>query len=83
MGWCESTQVDYALVSTARMSAPFFIALLCLALVLNLLGFMTVAAVLPQLIHDWSLTSTEVGWLGGIYFAGYVAAVPVLEHVPI
>ena len=39
---------------------------------------MTLAAVLPQLISEWSLTSTEAGWLGGIYFAGYVASVPVL-----
>jgi len=39
---------------------------------------MTLAAVLPELITEWSLTSTEAGWLGGIYFAGYVAAVPVL-----
>ena len=39
---------------------------------------MTLAAVLPQLITEWGLTSTEAGWLGGIYFAGYVAAVPVL-----
>ncbi|NKB18957.1 MAG: MFS transporter [Alphaproteobacteria bacterium] len=39
---------------------------------------MTLAAVLPQLITEWGLTSTEAGWLGGIYFAGYVVAVPVL-----
>ncbi len=63
------------------MGAPVLIALLCLALVLNLLGFMTVAAVLPQLIVEWSLTSTEAGWLGGIYFAGYVATVPVLASL--
>jgi MFS family permease len=50
----------------------------CAALVLNLTGFMTLAAVLPQLITNWSLTGTEAGWLGGIYFAGYVCAVPVL-----
>ena len=39
---------------------------------------MTLAAVLPQLITEWGLTSTEAGCLGGIYFAGYVAAVPFL-----
>jgi MFS family permease len=63
------------------MAAPLLILLLCLALVLNLLGFMTVAAVLPQLISDWFLTSTEAGWLGGIYFAGYVSAVPILASL--
>ncbi|MGB0577540.1 MAG: MFS transporter [Alphaproteobacteria bacterium] len=59
-------------------SAAALISYFCGALVLNLLGFMTLAAVLPQLITEWGLTSTEAGWLGGIYFAGYVAAVPVL-----
>jgi hypothetical protein len=28
---------------------------------------MTLAAVLPQLITEWGLTSTEAGCLGGIY----------------
>lgn len=59
-------------------SAAALISYFCSALVLNLLGFMTLAAVLPQLITEWGLTSTEAGWLGGIYFAGYVVAVPVL-----
>ena len=27
---------------------------------------------------EWSLSSTQAGWIGGIYFAGYVAAVPFL-----
>ncbi len=45
---------------------------------LNLTGFMTLAAILPTLMAEWSLTSTEAGWLGGIYFAGYVAGVPIL-----
>jgi MFS family permease len=50
----------------------------CATLVLNLLAFMTVAAVLPELIRAWSLSSTEAGWLGGSFFAGYVAAVPLV-----
>jgi MFS family permease len=59
---------------------PFIllVALACCTLVLNLSGFMTVAAVLPTLIAEWSLSSTEAGWLGGAFFAGYVLSVPVL-----
>jgi MFS family permease len=60
------------------MQSALLIFWFCVALVLNLTGFMTLAAVLPQLITIWSLTGTEAGWLGGIYFAGYVCAVPVL-----
>ncbi|MBK19014.1 MAG: MFS transporter [Rhodospirillaceae bacterium] len=61
-----------------QFGAAALISFFCSALVLNLLGFMTLAAVLPALISEWGLTSTEAGWLGGIYFAGYVVAVPIL-----
>jgi MFS family permease len=33
---------------------------------------------MPQITADWSLTASEAGWIGGIYFAGYAASVPVL-----
>jgi MFS family permease len=39
---------------------------------------MTVAAVLPTLIAEWEMSNTQAGWLGGIYFAGYMVAVPFL-----
>jgi MFS family permease len=50
----------------------------CTFLVLNLFAFMTVAAVLPTLIAEWSMSNSRAGWLGGIFFAGYLVAVPVL-----
>ena len=52
--------------------------LCCTFLVLNLLAFMTVAAVLPTLIAEWNMSNTQAGWLGGVYFAGYMIAVPFL-----
>jgi MFS family permease len=61
-----------------RVGAAWFIIAFCLALILNLLGFMTLAGVLPQIIADWRLSNTDAGWLGGIFFAGYVVGVPVL-----
>lgn len=60
------------------MSPPVLIALACAFLVLNLTAFMTVAAVLPSMIAAWGMTNTEAGWLGGIFFAGYICAVPVI-----
>jgi MFS family permease len=57
------------------MPVPAVIALACLALVLNLLAFMTTAAVLPTLIADWRLSGTGAGWLGGALFAGCAAGV--------
>ena len=51
---------------------------LCLALVLSMVGFANFAVLLPEFSALWHLTSTQAGWIGGIYFVGYVAAVPLL-----
>jgi MFS family permease len=50
------------------------IAAFAAALVASLLSFMTIAAVLPNLIAEWRLTGAEAGWIGGILFAGYVVS---------
>lgn len=60
------------------MSPARLTVLSCTFLVLNLLAFMTVAAVLPTLIAEWGMSNSQAGWLGGIFFAGYLVAVPVL-----
>jgi MFS family permease len=59
-----------------RISKP--VAALCLAEVLGMVGFATFPALVPTFIAEWSLTHTEAGWISGIYFAGYMGAVPVL-----
>jgi len=40
-----------------------------------MLGFATFAALLPQLRDTWGLTNAQAGIVGGMFFAGYVAAV--------
>ena len=45
------------------------------------IGAFSVAALLPTLIATWSLTNTEAGWIGGIYYAAYTLAVPVLSSL--
>lgn len=45
------------------------------------IGAFAVAALLPTLIPAWSLTNTEAGWLGGIYYAAYTLAVPLLSSL--
>jgi MFS family permease len=54
------------------------IAVLSFGLVANLLPLMTFAAALPQIAAEWGLSAEEAGWVAGIYFAGYAAAVPIL-----
>ena len=51
--------------------------ILCLAvsLALSLLNFLTIAAVLPDLIQQWDLSKTQAGWLVSVYFAGYMSSI--------
>jgi MFS family permease len=41
-------------------------------------SFANFAALLPDFVVLWDLSNTEAGWIGGIYYAGYVTAVPLL-----
>ena len=52
--------------------------LVCTAQVLAQIGAFSVPALLPKFIAEWSLSNTEAGWITGIFYLGYVAAVPVL-----
>lgn len=44
-------------------------------------GFSCFPALLPQLSHEWGLSGTEAGWVGGVFYAGYTAAVPFLTSL--
>ncbi|WP_343031125.1 MFS transporter [Roseospira navarrensis] len=50
----------------------------CAGLVLCMIGVFAFAALLPTFMRDWDLSNTEAGWIGGILFAGYAVAAPVL-----
>lgn len=63
---------------TVRLSGGRLAAVVCIAEGLSVLGFSTVPALLPTFLEDWSLSGTEAGWMTGVYFAGYMAVVPVL-----
>ena len=54
------------------------IGLMCLAQVLGMAGNATFPALIPQFRQLWGLSNTQAGWIGGIYYAGYIAAVPLL-----
>jgi MFS family permease len=53
-------------------------ALLLFGLVANLVPLLTFAATLREIAVDWNLSAAQSGWIGGIYFAGYATAVPLL-----
>ena len=54
---------------------------MCAAQACAQIGAFSVAALLPALIATWSLTNTEAGWIGGIYYAAYTLAVPFLSSL--
>ena len=54
---------------------------MCLAEVLGMLSFSTFQALIPTFQMKWNLSNTDAGWISGIYFAGYVGAVPVLSSL--
>ncbi|MDA0996985.1 MAG: MFS transporter [Proteobacteria bacterium] len=62
-----------------RVARPGTLLLLvCLAEIASMLGLATFPSLQPQLIKLWGLSNTEVGWINGIYYLGYLMAVPVL-----
>jgi MFS family permease len=54
---------------------------MALGLMANLAPIATFAAVMPEVTRAWGLSASEAGWISGIYFAGYAAAVPVLASL--
>ncbi len=63
------------------MTGPALAVAMCIAEVFGMLGFSTFPALIPAFEQEWDLTKTESGWISGIYFAGYVAIVPVLTSL--
>src|SRR5215204_6520189 len=55
-----------------------FVAAIVAAQMLTQIGAFALPALLPGYIVRWDLSKTEAGWLVGVFFAAYVAAVPVL-----
>ena len=59
-------------------SAVQLISLMCFAQVVSMSGTLIFPSLLPTFVNIWGLTNTDAGWINGIYFAGYLIAVPVL-----
>lgn len=51
---------------------------LAVALMVSQIALMALPAVLVDLTAAWSLDAAQIGWLAGIYFAGYAAGLPFL-----
>jgi len=51
---------------------------MCCAEILSMTGFATYPALLPLLQGEWGLNNSQAGLISGTFFAGYMAATPIL-----
>ncbi|MEK6592489.1 MAG: MFS transporter, partial [Pseudomonadota bacterium] len=68
-------------MTTHSQSAVRLTLTVCLAEALSMTGFAAFTTLLPQLQREWSLSNSEAGAVGGIFYAGYMLAVPVLTSL--
>lgn len=54
---------------------------MCAAESLSMTGFAAFTTLLPALVREWNISNSEAGAIGGIFYAGYMVAVPVLTSL--
>ena len=54
---------------------------MCLAQVLGMTGYNLWPALISDFILRWDLTSRAAGWIGGIFYVGYLAAIWPLSNI--
>jgi len=59
-------------------SAARHIAWMCAAHVVSMPGFAAYSTLLPRLQQEWETNNSQAGFVSGAFFAGYMAAVPLL-----
>ena len=59
-------------------SPQVLVSVLLATSVLGMLGSSSFAALVPEFERQWGLSNTDAGWINGIFYGGYVAAVPLL-----
>ena len=64
-----------------RPNAIVLTTVMCLAQVGTLIDVFSFATLIKVFEAEWMLTKAQQGWISGIYFAGYVLAVPVLMAI--
>ena len=49
--------------------------------IFGMAGFSSYSALMPVFIPEWSLSDSRAGWISGVFFVGYLGAVPVLTSL--
>lgn len=66
---------------TTSLSPNRVVTVLCAAEIASMAATMVYPALLPTLQTEWRLNNTEAGLIGGSFFGGYMATVPLLTAV--
>ena len=69
------------MAATAAQPAVRLTLLMCVAESLSMTGFACYTTLLPELMKAWGLNNSEAGLIGGIFYTGYMVAVPVLTSL--
>jgi MFS family permease len=59
-------------------SPALLILTVCLVEVLGMSAFAAFLTLIPLFQAGWGISNTQAGWISGVYFAGYIAAVAIL-----
>ena len=69
-------------MTTVRLRTPVgMTGVMCMAEVFSMTGFACYTTLLPELMKEWTLSNAEAGLIGGIFYTGYMVAVPVLSSL--
>ena len=69
------------MTTRAAPSAIRLTVLMCIAESLSMTGFACYTTLLPTLMPAWGLNNSEAGLIGGVFYTGYMLAVPVLSSL--
>ena len=67
--------------TSTRLTPVRLTLLMCGAEIFSMTGFAAYTTLLPVLQDEWGLSNSEAGLVSGIYYAGFVAATPVLTSL--
>jgi len=67
--------------ASTRLTPVRLTLLMCGAEIFSMTGFAAYTTLLPVLQDEWGLSNSEAGLVSGIYYAGFVAATPVLTSL--
>ena len=69
------------MAAVAAHSAVRLTVLMCVAETLSMTGFACFTTLLPVMMKAWGLNNSEAGLISGVFYTGYMIAVPVLTSL--